>query len=120
MKIYCEVDAGLPETIRDKCVWRVTFRLSRYCDEIRDVRIVVRSPPGNSISNGFECLVWVRLGLRDSVITHGNSECVQDALSLAIDNAAALVVQYFRRQGCDLPGAGRRLHRQPSTEIVDS
>ena len=98
MKIVCQVDAALPETIRINSERRALFRLSGYSDDIRDVRIVVRSSPENGTVTRFSCLVWVRLGLRDWIIVQGSSESANDAVSLAIDKAAALVVKYSRRR----------------------
>ena len=99
MKIVCQVHAGLPENIRIHSERRAFFRLSRYSDDIRDVRIEARSPivasssPDTGTVTRFSCLVWVRLGFRDWIIVQGSSESANDAASLAIDKAAMLVVQ---------------------------
>jgi D-aminopeptidase len=96
MKFTCEVDRSLRETVRINTEWHAAFRLSRYSHFIRDVRIVVRSPPGNATLARFECLVWIRLDSGDPVIIQEKSEHVSDALTLAIDRAASSVARYSR------------------------
>jgi len=98
MKFTCEVDRSLRETVRINTEWHAAFRLSRYSHFIRDMRIVVRSPPGNATLARFECLVWIRLHSGDQVIIEEKSEHVSNALTLAIDRAAWSVARSSRRQ----------------------
>ena len=117
MKVACDVDSRVPETIRTNSEWRASFRLSSYSHIIRDVRIVVRSPPEDTLVKTVSCIVWVRLGLRDWIIVLSNSESANDSVLLAIDRAAALVVQYVRRRSSE--GTTQRSDGQRSIMIVD-
>ncbi len=97
MRLLCEVDSQLPVTIRIHTEWVAAFRLSRFANVIRDVRIVVRTPVSGGQQNRFECLVWVRLLVDGKIIVQESAPSGTEAASTAIDRTAAALGRFARR-----------------------
>jgi len=109
VKFACDLDPDLPETVRVHLEWRAAFRMTRFLDVVRDMKVQVRSPVTDPAIPRYECCVVVRLLDQDSdgIAVQESADDPKEAISVAIDRAAASVSRQVQRRS-RLADAGRR------------
>jgi hypothetical protein len=109
VKFVCDLDPDLPETVRVHLEWRAAFRMTRFLDVVRDIRVQVRSPLTDPRTPRYECCVVVRLLNQetDGISVQESADDPKEAISVAIDRAAASLSRQVQRRS-RLADAGRR------------
>jgi ribosome-associated translation inhibitor RaiA len=109
VKFICDLDRDLPETVRIHLEWRTAFRMTRFRDVIREMRVHVRSPLNDPKTTRYECCVVMRLLDPDSdgITVQESADEPKEAISVAIDRAAASLSRQVQRRS-RLADSGRR------------
>lgn len=97
MRTQCDVDATISTDARDFATRRAAFRLSRFSDQISDVRIVLKDVNGPKGGVDIRCLVWVRLTRGNDVIIQEQAETFEQAVGNALDRANRNVARESRK-----------------------
>jgi hypothetical protein len=109
VKFVCDLDPDIPETVRMHLEWRTAFRMTRFLDVVRDMKVQVRSPLPDPTTSRYECCVVVRLLDHDTdgITVQESADDPNEAISVAIDRAAANLGRQVQRRS-RLADAGRR------------
>jgi hypothetical protein len=109
MKFFCDLDPDLSETVRVHLEWRAAFRMTRFLDVVRDLKVQVRSRVTDFATPRYECCVVVRFLDQDTdgFTVQESADDPKEAISVAIDRAAASLSRQVQRRS-RLADAGRR------------